>query len=78
MYTNNALQVDILQNNFYQHCLERNNWVLLIGDRLEITDNEEDRISKSELTKLYNSTYNAEVSDDTAREEEKRIRLIYK
>ena len=29
MYTNNALQVDILQNNFYQYCLERNNWVFL-------------------------------------------------
>ena len=71
MYTNNALQVDLLQINFYQYCLERDNWVLLINDRLEITDNEEDRMSRSELTRLYNSTYNAEVSDDTAREEEK-------
>ena len=78
MYTNNALQVDILQNNFYQYCLERDNWILLIGDRLEITDNEENRISRSELARLYNSTYNAEVSDDTSRKEGKRIGLIYK
>ena len=49
----------------------------LKGDRLEITDNEEDRISKNELTRLYNNTYNAEVSDDTTREG-KRIGLIYK
>ena len=78
MYTNNALHVDILQNNFYQYCLERDNWVLLIGDRLEITDNEKDRISRSEIARLYNNTYNAEVSHDTAREEGKRIGLIYK
>ena len=34
MYRDNALHVDTLQNNFYQYFLERENWVLLIGDRL--------------------------------------------
>ena len=28
MYRDNALHVDTLQNNFYQYCLERDNWVL--------------------------------------------------
>ena len=78
MYTNNAIHVNTLQNNFQQYCLERDNWVLLIGDRLEITDNEDDRITRNELSTLYNDIYHAEVSDDTAREEGKRIGLIYK
>ena len=30
MYKDNGLHVDILQNNFYQYCVERDNWVLLI------------------------------------------------
>ena len=37
LYRDNAVHVDILQNNFKQYCLERDNWVLLIGDRLQIT-----------------------------------------
>ena len=78
MYTDNALHVDTLQNNFQQYCLEKDIWVLLIDDRLKITNNEEDRITHSELARLYNNTYNAEVSDETAKEEGKKIRLIYK
>ena len=54
MYRDNAVHFDTLQNNFQQYCLERDNWVLLIGDGLEITDNEEDRISRNELSTLYN------------------------
>ena len=78
MYIDNTVHVDTLQNNFKQYCLERHNWILLIGDRLEITNNKEIRITRCELATLYNDTYNAEVSDDTAKEEGKRILLIYK
>ena len=48
IYRDNAIHVDTLQNNFQQYCLERDNWVLLIRDRLQITDNEEDRITRNE------------------------------
>ena len=36
-----------------------------------------DEISKAALVRLYNETYHANVSDDTARDKERRIKLIY-
>ena len=55
MYSDNSVHVDTLQNNFQQYCLETDNWVLLIGDRFEITDNEVDRITRNELARLHNN-----------------------
>ena len=46
-------------------------------DRLEYSDNVNDEISNTALAKLYNDTYHANVDDDTARDEGKRIELIY-
>ena len=37
----------------------------------------DDEISKAALPRLYNETYHANVSDDTAIDESKRIELTY-
>ena len=67
----------MLKDRFDQYCLERYPWIQLKIDRLEYSPNVDDEISKAALAKLYNDAYHANVSDDTARDEGKRIELIY-
>ena len=66
-----------MKDRFDPYCFERVPLIQLKIDRLEYSDNVNDEISKATLAKLYNDTYHANVSDDTARDEGKRIELIY-
>ena len=62
---------------FDQYCFEKDPWIQLKIDRSEYSSNVNDEISKATLARLYNETYHANVSDDTARDEGRRIELIY-
>ena len=77
MYAKDQLNVERMKDRFDQYCFERDPWIQLKIDRLEYSDNVNDEISKAALTKLYNDAYHANVSDDTARDEGRRIELIY-
>ena len=57
MYRDDKLHVETLQHNFEKYCIDRDNWLQLKIDRLEITNNENDRLTKIQLARLYNKTY---------------------
>ena len=77
MYTKNELKVDNLSNRFIAYCTERDNWIQLKIDRLELTNSNDARITKHDLAVLFRELYGITVSDDTARDEGKRIGLNY-
>ena len=47
-------------------------------DRLQINNSEDDWMTRNKLSSLYNETYTADVRDDTARNEGKRIKWLFK
>ena len=77
MYAKDELNVERCKDRFDQYCFEKDPWIQLKIDRLKYSPNVNDEISKAALAKLYNDAYHANVSDDTARDEGRRIELIY-
>ena len=77
MYAIDYLNVERCKDRFDQYCFENDPWIQLKIDRLEYSPNINDKISNAALARLYNETYYANIGDDTAREEERRIELIY-
>ena len=66
-----------MKDRFYQYCLERDLWIELKNEGFKYSPYMNDEISKAALARLYNETYQANISDDTARNEYTRIEIIY-
>ena len=47
MYRENRLKVENLSNRFIAYCTERDNWMQLKIDRLELTNSNDDRLTNS-------------------------------
>ena len=77
MYRENRLKVNNLSVRFINYCTERDNWMQLKIDRLELTNSNDDKITKLDLIRLFREMYGKDVTVDTAREEGKRIGLNY-
>lgn len=76
-YANELLNVQRLKFRFYQYCLEKDFLIQLKTDILKYLPYVYDEISKAALDILYNETYQANVYDNTARDEGKKIELTY-
>ena len=77
MYSIDKLHVETLHNNFKKYCTDRDNWMQFKNEKLQITNNKDDRITKREIATMFKEMFNIDVNDNTVRDECKRIGLQY-